>query len=112
MFVYDKVVVLNDRLYNFKYKVVTGELSCSIGDSCLFKQFLWLPFKRFYLKVEGKEYELKTILFPINKVSLTEINSGRVVCHDLFPRLRRYTLISFLLSSIKKVGIMLALVFS
>lgn len=112
MFVYDKVLFLNDRLYNFKYKVVTGELSCSIGDSCLFKQFLWLPFKRFHLEVAGKEYELKTILFPINKVSLTEINSGCVVCPDLFPRLRRYTLISFSLSSIKKIGVALALIFS
>ena len=100
MLVYEKKLILNGEACTFKYKVITGEISCYHDDFYFFKKFLWLPYKKFDIKIFEDEYTLKTMLFPINKVSLMKCDN--VICSDLFPRLKRYTVISFTLSSIKK----------
>ncbi|AAN52983.2 hypothetical protein DIKCMJMK_03916 [Shewanella oneidensis] len=110
MLSYEKDVKINDETFSFKYKIVTGELSCKKDDILIFHQFLWLPYKTFNIKINEKDYKLKTILLPINKCSLYY---GKVpICRDLFPRLKRYTLISFTLSTIKKIAIVIALIFT
>jgi hypothetical protein len=62
------------------------------------------------LMIDNEEYQLTTILFPINKMSLKK--GELMICHDLFPKLKRYSLISFTLSSIKRIALMLGLAIS
>jgi hypothetical protein len=111
MLVYKKMLNIDGNVINFKYKIITGELSCKDRENnCLFKSFLWFPYKKFNLEMLGKKYVLRTMLFPINKISLHQ--DELVICSDLFPKLKRYTLISFSLSTIKRISILLALMFS
>lgn len=110
MFSYEKDVKIDNETFKFKYKIITGELSCKKDDKLIFRQFLWLPYKTFNIKINEKDYKLKTLLLPINKCSL--YHEKEPICLDLFPKLKRYTLISFTLSTIKKIAIILALIFA
>lgn len=110
MFLYERKVSIDNEIITFKYKIITSELSCMQGDKIIFRQFLWLPYKTFNINIHGKDYRLKTLLLPINKCSL--YYGEEPICQDLFPKLKRYTLISFCLSTIKKVAIMITLALS
>lgn len=110
MFSYEKAIKINDNILIFKYKIITGELSCKEGSKLIFRQFLWLPYKSFNIIIDGENYKLKTLLLPINRCSL--YYGDEPICSDLFPKLKRYTLISFSLSLIKKTAIVLALIFA
>ncbi len=110
MFTYEKKLNIKENIIVFRYKIVTGEISCKKDNKLIFKQFLWLPYKKIKLVIGKEEYELKTILFPINKISMSK--GDKIICSDLFPKLKRYTIISFTLSTIKKGAIILAFMFS
>ncbi|MGL5352970.1 MAG: hypothetical protein ACRDA5_06560 [Clostridium sp.] len=69
-----------------------------------------MPYKSFDIKLGEKEYKLKTLLFPINRCSLYYENES--ICRELFPKLKRYTLISFSISTMKKIAIICTLMFT
>jgi hypothetical protein len=107
---YERKLAVGEDEFTFKYKVITGEITGERNGNVFFKDFLWMPYKKFTINIEKDVYEVKALLFPINKMSFYKNNFA--ICCDLFPKLKRYTLIAFTLSTAKKVAIALALIFS
>jgi hypothetical protein len=106
MFKFSKDLLINGSLVTIKYNVLTGIIAVYLQDNKLKSQFLWLPLKTLELVILGESYQLKTLLFPITKMSLHQ--QGVCLCADIFPKLRRYSIISFCLNLSKRLGLVFA----
>lgn len=109
MFKHTANVRMKNTRVKFTYKVITCELLICHEKNILFRQFLWLPYKKYQVTMLGDTYQLSAILFPIKKISL--LKDEQVICSDLFPKLRRYTIANFAIRTAKKIAMLFALIF-
>jgi hypothetical protein len=106
MFKFSKDLLINGDTVTIKYNVLTGIVAVFLQGKKLKSQFLWLPFKTLEVAILGESYQLKTLLFPITKMSLHQ--QGVCLYADLFPKLKRYSIISFCLNLSKRLALVFA----
>ncbi len=84
-----KTLELSGHQVKLDYHSLSGTLRVSSEGNIVFKKSLWLPYKRYSLTIAKQRYQIKALLFPINKIGVYQ--DKQVICRDLFPKLKRYT---------------------
>ncbi|WP_299810222.1 hypothetical protein [uncultured Shewanella sp.] len=110
MFRHSRVVELGGNQIKIDYHSLSGRLTLVSEGNILFDKSLWLPYKRFPINMFGLHYQIKALIFPVNKIGVYHYE--RPICSDLFPELKRYSLISFTFTSIKRLAMVFAYAFS
>ena len=95
----------------FKFNWLSGSLTVEHDNERILKKFVWKPYSKVKFELFNQPFDIKALLLPINSFSLAT-NDGKIVCVNLFPKLRRYSLATFALGMIKRTGLLLAAVFS
>lgn len=95
----------------FKFNWLSGSLTVEQDNERVFKKFIWKPYSKVKLELFDQAFVIKILLVPINSFSLAT-SGGKVVCANIFPKLRRYSIVTFTFGMIKRTGLFLAAVFS
>ncbi|GIU16120.1 MULTISPECIES: hypothetical protein [unclassified Shewanella] len=106
MFRHNKVIELGGNQIKFDYHGLSGRLKLISEGNILFEKSLWLPYKRYPIDIFGERYQIKALIFPINKIGV--YLNEQPICSDLFPKLKRYSLISFTFTCIKRFAMVFA----
>lgn len=105
-----RLVTLNGSEIHLKLSLLTNELVIFKDKIPLAKKLLWKPFQKIYFNVDDKKYTLKVTLFPINSAKL--FDGKNCILKEVFPRYRALSLLSFGVGLLKKLVMIVALVFS
>ena len=105
-FKHHKTLELSGNQVKFDYHSLSGTLRVSCEGNIVFKKFLWLPYKRYSVTFAKQTYQIKALLLPISNIGVFQ--DKQVICRELFPKLKRYTLITFTLSCIKRLAMVFA----
>lgn len=92
------------------YNTLTSQVSVNHDGYTVLRRYLWLPTCKLHFQINGKEHYLAVILFPICKFSLSDQKG--ILQRDLFPKLKRYSIIMFITGPIRHFFILLAWVVS
>ncbi len=106
-----RTLKLSNEDVKFQYNWLSGVLSVTHDGITLYKKMLWKPYSKIKLEILEDQYVLKVLLIPLSSFLLSR-SGGNVVCSNLFPKLRRYSIITFTLSLIKRLALLLAAAFS
>ncbi|RYV01668.1 hypothetical protein SOPP22_14990 [Shewanella sp. OPT22] len=106
-----RTLTIQDHEVVFKFNWLSGSLTIEHGNNRLFKTFIWKPFSKVKFEMFEQKFIIKALLVPINSFSLFT-SDGSEVCTNLFPKLRRYSLVTFVFGLLKRTGLLLMAAFS
>ena len=92
------------------YSVITSLVVIKEADATVFRKYIWRPYGHYHLEWRGESFTLKAWTFPIFKFSLTTPTG--TVCDDIFPKLKRYSIIMLVTGPVRQMMMVLAWLFS
>ncbi|SEA43707.1 hypothetical protein [Alkalimonas amylolytica] len=105
-----KEIRYKNAFIEVSYNVITSKILVRFDGKAVTSKFIWLPFSNHKFRIGDEEFILKSWLFPLCKFKLQ--TSSVVLCEDLFPKLKRYSIVMLVTGPIKHIIILIAWVVS
>lgn len=101
-----KEVIHNGSKILITYNFLTSELNIKSNDLLILRKSLWRPRSSYRFRIENKNYTIRAWIYPITKFSI--FTNDELVCSDLYPKLKRYSLAMLATGPIRQSLILIA----
>lgn len=92
------------------YSIFSSRLVVQSNDQVLLRRSIWLPYHCFSFTVNNQPLHLKVRSFPLTRFSLEANN--KVLYANIFPRLRRKSILTWGLTPVRLVALLAAKILS
>ena len=105
-----RVVRHQDKDITITYNLLNTVVMVRSGGALLLRKGIWLPYQSLGFTLNNELLQLKVRTFPLCRFSLE--SGEQVVCANIFPRMRRRSLVWWALTPARLIAALLSKVLS
>ncbi|RUO31990.1 hypothetical protein CWE12_03085 [Aliidiomarina sedimenti] len=101
-----RTLEVNGTAIEVSYNKLTSKITVSSGGIQIYRKYLWLPYGNYRFELADVRYTLRVWMLPFCQFSL--YGPDGVVCNNVFPKLKRYSLVMMAMSPVRHTLMLLA----